>query len=138
MPGRSFLLPFGLPASGLTEGRSAGFALLPGRLSPGRLPGRVTLIGLSRSSDLNPPLSDGLVPAEGLVWADGFTAVEGRVPADGFVAVEGLVAGLSTVVLGLRSEVEPVDGRVAVPAGLPEVEGFTLVAGFDPVEGFTV
>jgi hypothetical protein len=41
-------------------------------------------------------------------------------------------------VLGLRSEVEPVEGRVAVPAGLPEVEGFTLVAGFDPAEGFTV
>ena len=138
MPGRSFLLPSGLPASGLTEGRSAGFALLSGRLSPGRLPGRVTLTGLSRSSDLNPPLSDGFAPAEVLVWSEGLTPADGLVPVEGLVVTEGLVAGLSTVVLGLRSEVEPVEGRVAVPAGLPEVEGFTLVAGFDPVEGFTV
>ena len=92
-PGRSGLLPLGLPASGLTEGRSAGLVLLPGRLSPGRLPGRVTLIGLSLSSDLNPPLPEGFVPAEGLVPPD-----------EGLVVTEGFVAGLSTVMLGLRSD----------------------------------
>lgn len=126
MPGRSFLLPCGLPASGLTEGRSAGLALLPGRLSPGRLPGRVTLIGLSLSSDLNPPLSEGFVPAEGLVPPD-----------EGLVVTEGFVAGLSTVMLGLRSDEEPVDGRVAVPVGLPEVDGFIPDEGFVPDEGLT-
>ncbi len=40
--------------------------------------------------------------------------------------------------LGLRSEVEPDEGRVAVPEGLPEVEGFTPVEGLDPVDGFVV
>lgn len=130
-------MPLGLPASGLTEGRSAGLVLLPGRLSPGRLPGRVTLIGLSRSSDLNPPLSEGLVPTEGLVWPEGFVAVEGLVPVEGLVVPEGFVTGLSTVMLGLRSDVEPVDGRVAAPVGLPEVDGFTPDEGFPPVEGFT-
>lgn len=146
MPGRSPLLPLGFPASGLTEGRSAGFTLPSGRLStgrlpgrsPGRLPGRVTLIGLSRSSDLKPPLSDGFVPADGLVCPEGFTPVEGLVVADGLVVTDGLVAGLSTVVLGLRSEVEPVEGRVAVPEGLPEVAGFTPVEGFVVVAGFVV
>lgn len=128
--GRSGLLPLGLPASGLTEGRSAGLVLLPGRLSPGRLspgrlPGRVTLIGLSLSSDLNPPLSEGFVPAEGLVPPD-----------EGLVVTEGFVAGLSTVMLGLRSDEEPVDGRVAVPVGLPEVDGFIPDEGFVPPDGF--
>lgn len=124
-PGRSGLLPLGLPASGLTEGRSAGLVLLPGRLSPGRLPGRVTLIGLSLSSDLNPPLPEGFVPAEGLVPPD-----------EGLVVTEGFVAGLSTVMLGLRSDEEPVDGRVAVPVGLPEVDGFIPDEGFVPPDGF--
>ena len=107
------------PASGLTAGRSAGFAL-----PAGRLPGRVTLTGLSRFSDLKPPLSEGF--AAGL--SAGFVA--------GFAA--GLVAGLATVVLGLRSLDELAEGRLTVPAGLVEAEGFAVAGCFAAVDGFAV
>ena len=103
------------PASGLTAGRSAGLAL-----PAGRLPGRVTLTGLSRFSDLKPPLSEG--------FADGLVA--------GFAA--GLVAGLATVVLGLRSLDELAEGRLTVPAGLVEAEGFAAAGCFAAVDGFAV
>ena len=84
----------------------------------GRLPGRVTLTGLSRFSDLNPPLS------EGLSATDGFAA--------------GLVAGLATVVLGLRSSDAPADGRLTVPEGLVEAEGFAAAGCFVPTDGLVV
>ena len=76
------------------------------------------LTGLSRFSDLNPPLS------EGLSATDGFAA--------------GLVAGLATVVLGLRSSDAPADGRLTVPEGLVEAEGFAAAGCFVPTDGLVV
>ena len=77
---------------------------------------------------LKPPLSEGF--AAGLVagFAAGLVA--------GFAA--GLVAGLATVVLGLRSSVAPEVGRLTVPAGLVEAEGFAVAGCFAAVDGFAV